>query len=104
MSKKVRFLKLEKMALIFENPLSVKEKQSRVVLQKNKFVQKGVQTTINACVGDCPVEDNVLCNFFWVIKKASKNGGLKEKKIAQNCTKKLHTTIFSLCNFWKDFE
>ena len=67
------------MALIFENPLSVKEKQSRVVLQKNKFVQKGVQTTINACVGDCPVEDNVLCNFFWVIKKASKNGGLKEK-------------------------
>ena len=79
MSKKVRFLKLEKMALIFENPLSVKEKQSRVVLQKNKFVQKGVQTTINACVGDCPVEDNVLCNFFWVIKKASKNGGLKEK-------------------------
>ena len=40
MSKKVRFLKLEKMTLIFENTLNLKKTQSRVVLQKNKFVQK----------------------------------------------------------------
>ena len=92
------------MTLIFENNQNVKETQSRVVLKKNEFVQKGVQTTINACVDDCPVKNDVLCNFFQNFKKVSKNKGLKEKKIAQNCTKKLHTIIFSLCNFWKNFE